>query len=105
MADFRQIDEARRFLGLKEEASLQEIKEACRSLSLRYHPDRSDPADKERQEEEFKRLMRAKDLIMSYCANYRFSFREDDVKKNILDRETYEHLKRFYDGLFGELGL
>ena len=33
MADFKQIDEARRLLGLDEEATMGEIKEAFRGLA------------------------------------------------------------------------
>lgn len=105
MADHKQIDEARRLLRLKEDASLEEIKEAYRSLSLQYHPDRCKDTDKKHCEEKLKQINRARDIIMSYCANYRFSFKEQDVKKNTMDRETYEHLKRFYDDLFGDLDL
>ena len=52
-----------------------------------------------------KRINQAKDIILSYCANYRYSFKERDIKKNIIDKELYEHLKRFYDGWFGDLDL
>ncbi|MDP2922685.1 MAG: DnaJ domain-containing protein [Candidatus Omnitrophota bacterium] len=105
MADFKQIDEARKLLGLKEDASLEEIKDAYRNLSLKYHPDRCKEPHKKKCEEQFKRIAQAKDILSNYCANYRFSFKEADVKKNTMDREFYEHLKRFYDGWFGDLGL
>lgn len=105
MADFRQIDTARKLLGLDEEAGIEEIKEAFRNLSLQYHPDRCKDKDKKHCEEMSKRINQAKDIILSYCANYRYSFRERDIKKNIIDKELYEHLKRFYDGWFGELDL
>jgi len=105
MTNFKLIDEARKTLGLKEDASLEEIKEAYRSLSMKFHPDKCAHKDKKRYEEEFKRITQARDTVLRYCANYRFSFKEQDVKKNSLDRETYEHLKRFYDGWLGDLGL
>lgn len=105
MADFTQIDQARKMLGLGEEASMEEIKAVYRQLSLNFHPDRCLEPDKKRCEEKFKKINQARDIIMHYCANYRFSFREPEVKKNTMDRETYEHLKRFYDGWFGDLGL
>ncbi|MDD5255367.1 MAG: DnaJ domain-containing protein, partial [Candidatus Omnitrophica bacterium] len=76
MADFKHIDEARKLLGLKEDASLEEIKDAYQSLSLRYHPDKCREENKKRCEEEFKRITAAKDVLLSYCANYRFSFTE-----------------------------
>ena len=105
MADFRQIDAARKLLGLDEEVSIEEIKDAFRSLSLQYHPDRCKDKDKKHCEEMSKRINQAKDIILSYCANYRYSFKERDIKKNIIDKELYEHLKRFYDGWFGDLDL
>ncbi len=105
MIDFKQIDEARKLLGLGEEATLEEIKEVCRNLSLKYHPDRCKEADKKRCEEIFKKISHAKDIILTYCANYEYSFKEKDVKKNTMDKELYEHLKRFYDGWFGDLDL
>ena len=105
MADFRQIDQARKLLGLGEEAGIEEIKEAYRDLSLKYHPDRCKDQDKKDCEDMLKKINQAKDIILAYCANYRYSFREKDVKSNLMDKELYEHLKRFYDGWLGNLDL
>ncbi len=105
MADFKQIDEARRLLGLQETATLDEIKDAYRQLSLKFHPDRLQEAEKEKAEGMMKKINQAKDIILIYCANYRYSFKEDDVKRNSFDQETYQHLRRFYDGWWGDLGL
>ncbi len=46
--DFRQIDQARKILGLGEEAGMEEIKEVFRNLSLKYHPDRCKDKEKKR---------------------------------------------------------
>jgi DnaJ-class molecular chaperone len=105
MADFKQIDEARKLLGLKEEATIEEVKDAFRGLAVKYHPDKHKGKEKKHYEELFKKISRAKDIISSYCANYRFSFKEKEVKKNTMSKEEYDHLKRFYDGWFGDLGL
>ena len=105
MIDFKQIDEARKLLGLSEEVTLEEIKEAYRELSLKYHPDRCKEKDKKHCEEVFKKINQARDIILNYCANYKYSFKEKDIKKNAMDKELYEHLKRFYDGWFGDLDL
>jgi len=105
MADFKKIDEARKILGLSEEATLEEIKEAFRNLALKYHPDKCSKENKKICEEMFKKINNAKDIILNYCANYKFSFREEDVKKQNIDKEFYEHLKKFYDGWWVDLDL
>ncbi|MDD5686562.1 MAG: DnaJ domain-containing protein [Elusimicrobia bacterium] len=105
MEDFKQIDGARKLLRLDEEASMEEIKGAFRSLSLKYHPDRCKEKDKKRCEEMFKKISHAKDVIFSYCASYRYSFKEKDIKKNTVDKELCEHLEKFYDGWYGDLDL
>ena len=103
MADFKQIDEARKVLGLNEEAGMEDIKKAYRELILKYHPDKCKEEDKRKCEEMIKKINQAKDIIMGYCAGYRFSFKEKDVKRNTMDEELYQHLKRFYDGWWGDL--
>jgi len=105
MSDFKQIDEARQLLSLEEEATLDEIKKAYRKLAQEYHPDKCGDEKKKECEEMFKKIAHAKDILMAYCAGYRYSFKEKDVKRNTMDKDFYEHLKRFYDGWWGELDL
>ena len=105
MADFKEISGARKILGLGETATLEEIKNAYKRLALKYHPDRCKDQKKKECEETFKQITHANDILMAYCAGYRYSFKEKDVRKNTLDKETYEHLKRFYDGWLGDLDL
>ena len=105
MADFKQIDQARRVLGLEEGATLEEIKRAYRALAGKFHPDKCKAKQKKKCEEMFKKIAHANDLLMGYCAGYRYSFKERDVKNNTMDREFYRHLKRFYDGWWGNLDL
>lgn len=97
MADFKQIDEARQLIGLEEDATLDEIKKAYRKLAHKYHPDRCKNEKKKECEEMFKKIAHANDILMAYCASYSYSFKEEDVKRNAMDREFYAHLKRFYD--------
>jgi DnaJ-class molecular chaperone len=105
MADFKQIEEARKALGLEENATLEEIKTAYKELVLKYHPDRCKDKEKKECEKAFKKIAHANDILMAYCAGYRYSFKEKDVKINTMDRELYKHLKRFYDGWWGDLDL
>jgi len=100
-----QIDEARKILGLSEYATLTEIKDAYRKFAIKYHPDKCEDKDKKECENMFKKLAHANDILMSYCAGYKYSFREKDVKRNAIDEEFYKHLKRFYDGWWGKLDL
>ena len=105
MADFQQIDAARKLLGLEEDATLEQIKEAYRKLVLKYHPDRCEEENRKEYEELSKKINQAKDILLPYCAGYKYSFRERDVKRNTMDKESYEHLKRFYDGWWADLDL
>jgi len=105
MADFKRINEARKLLGLDECATLEDIKEAYRKLASKYHPDRCEDKDKKECEEMFKRIAHARDTLMIYCAGYRYSFKEKDVRRSAMNKEFYEHLKRFYDGWWGNLDL
>ena len=105
MADFRQIDEARKLLGLDERATLEEIRKIYKKLALRYHPDKCKDQEKRECEEMFKKIAHANDILMAYCAGYRYSFKEKDVKRNTMDEEFYEHLRRFYDGWWDDLNL
>lgn len=105
MANFKQIDEARKLLGLNETATLEEIRSIYKKLALKYHPDKCKEEKKKECEEKFKSMSHANDILMAYCAGYRYSFKEKDVKKNTMGKEYYEHLKRFYDGWWGDLDL
>jgi DnaJ-class molecular chaperone len=105
MANFKQINEARQILGLEEDATIEEIKTIYKKLALKYHPDRCKDEKKKECEEMFKKVAHANDILMAYCAGYRYSFKEKDVKKNTMDREFYKHLKRFYDGWWGDLDI
>lgn len=79
MNKLEMIGEARKVLGLGEEATREEIKSRYRELMKKYHPDRL-PASEESLEKA-KQITWAYDIISSYCDNYRFSFREEDVER------------------------
>jgi DnaJ-class molecular chaperone len=94
MANFEEIDKARKLLGLGDTATLKEIKQAYRRMALRYHPDRG---EEKRDEEMMKKLNWAYKLLTEYCTNYSYSFKEKDVAR------TYPHdeyLRKYYYGWF-----
>jgi DnaJ-class molecular chaperone len=102
--DFNKIDGARKTLGLGENATLEEIRSAYRSLVLKYHPDRCAEKDREEYAEIFKKITRAYETIMVYCASYKYSFKKQDVEKTTKEEDMdKEHLKNFYDGWFGKV--
>jgi len=100
MPDFSEIDKARRLLGLGEMATLKEIKSAYRRLAHRHHPDKHSSTAAEETEETMKRLNEAYKLLMDYCSNYRYGFREEDVAR------TYpydDYLGQFRDKWFDSI--
>ena len=98
MANFEQIDKARKVLGLGNTATMEEIKQAYRRKSLKYHPDKCKEKDKPRCERMIKKIISARDVMLRYCAGYRYSFDETEVRRNTTDKDNYESMKRFYDG-------
>ena len=80
MANFAEIDEARKVLGLSESATLKEIKRAYRTLAHRHHPDKRS-GDESSEDEIIKKFNWAYKLLMDYCSEYKYSFREEDVAR------------------------
>ena len=89
MANFAEIDEARKVLGLSESATLKEIKRAYRTLAHRHHPDKRS-GDESSEDEIMKKLNWAYKLLMDYCSEYKYSFREEDVARTY----SYEEYMR-----------
>jgi len=97
MADFNQIDEARRLLGIGETATLKQVKAAYKRIANRYHPDRCEEVDKVKCDEMMKKINEAYELITKYCADYSYSFREEDVRRRY---PHDEYLRKYHYGWF-----
>jgi DnaJ-class molecular chaperone len=89
MANFEEIEEARKLLGLGEAATLNEIKSVYKSMAQRHHPDKHGGASTA-ENEIMKRLNRAYKLLMDYCADYKYSFRQEDVARVYPEEEDYK---------------
>lgn len=76
--NFKEIDEARKTLGLGEKASLAEIKKAYRGLAKKWHPDKFQN-DKALGHEKMKELNRAYKIVMKYVESYRYDFTEKKI--------------------------
>ncbi len=86
---FEEIDKARRLLGLGEEITRSDIKNAHRKLAFKYHPDKNPeeaPFDKN-----FNELTKSYKLLLEYCQSdltaqntCRCSLRKENVENSIL---------------------
>ena len=96
MASFEEIEKARKLLGLNQFASLEEMKRAYRKKAFLYHPDKGG-SESAQDEEMMKSLNQAYKLLMEYCSQYKYSFKEEDVDRVFPD-EAY--LRRYVYGWF-----
>ena len=85
MANFNEIEEARKLLGLGEAATLKEIKRAYRALAHRHHPDKHTSAVSDETAKTMKRLNWAYKLLTDYCSEYKYSFKEEDISQTYPD--------------------
>ena len=97
MTDQNKIDKARKALKLGDSATIPEIKEAYRKLSLKYHPDKCEEKDKKKCEKKFKQINTANEFLIEYCLNYKFPFQEIVEAEGREDEQKKENMKRFYD--------
>ena len=105
MIDFNKIDEARKKLKLGETATIPEIKKAFRKLAVKYHPDKCVEKDQKKCEKKFKEINNANEVLVEYCLNYKFKFKEVEEVESKEEKAMHDHLKRFYDGWWGDLDL
>jgi len=77
MSIYEKIDNARKLLGLGENATIKEIKEAYKNLCLKYHPDRCEEKDKKKYEEMIRKLNESMEILLNYCVNYNISFKKE----------------------------
>jgi DnaJ-class molecular chaperone len=93
MANFDDIDEARKLLGLGEEATLKEIRSVYRRMVSRYHPDKHINDDASQYEETMKKLNWAYKVLTEYCRDYKYTFREEDVARTY---PSEEYMRNWY---------
>ncbi len=81
MISFNDVEQARRRLGLPIEASLPEIKTAYKERLKETHPDKRPRAETAEAEAETDRLIKAYEVLMTYIAQYPYSFDKEQYKK------------------------
>ena len=87
--NFEVVEEARRLLGLPEEASFEEIRRAYYVLSHRHHPDTVHG-----DEQEMKKINQSFSVLENYCVSYdtftgkpkigKYSFRRKNIEDSIM---------------------
>lgn len=94
MSKYQVITEARKTLELPKSASMDQIKANYRKLIMKWHPDkcRKKPEICKKMAGE---IIDAYRIILDYCHNYEFSFKEEEVEKYISKEEWW--YKRFGD--------
>lgn len=88
------LREAAELLGVREKASLNEIRLRYYDRIREWHPDVSqkDPAA---SHEMTIRLKAAYDLLVDYCMNHSFSFRIEDLAKDLEQTPADYWMERF----------
>lgn len=76
------LSEAARVLGIKDNASMHDIRSQYREQLKKWHPDTSQKNFRESHEMTIL-LNEAYNLLIDYCMNYKFSFRLEDLNKNV----------------------
>ena len=105
-------------LGVKREASADEIKKAYRKLALKWHPDRHPPEERPRAEEKFKRISEAYEVLSDSDKRQRydrfgqnwqqgqdFQPGPDDVRMSPEEFERrfgHAGFSEFFESLFGD---
>jgi DnaJ-class molecular chaperone len=102
---YKDIKDSLRLLGLGDAPSLNDIKKAYYACAKKYHPDMCKGKGKKKCEEEFKKITHAHKILLFYCKKYGQLSDPERVKENIMGKEYYNHMKRFYDGWWGNLDL
>lgn len=100
---FEQIDQARKILGLQDEVTLGEIKEAYRKLAMKYHPDRCREKRKSNCEKMFKEVNSAYETLILYCISYKFSLKKEEIEEIDINKAAEEQVRRFYDEWWGKI--
>ena len=99
MGNFELVSCARQILGMREEASFDDIKRMYLGLARKYHPDKheytNDPEILEKMTQKMKEIQEAYEVLESYCrlcssptSSDTYSFRKEDVEKALIIKES-----------------
>jgi len=98
LSNFEEIDKARKLLGLPQQATLNEIKDAYRRIAKEYHPDKQKPGKTKEHSQKMTQINKAYKILMDHVEKYRFCFSEEEVKRNDPDRDIRRFSKDWLGG-------
>ncbi len=96
------IIKAAKILNLGETATMDKIKKNYKDLMIKWHPDQCQekPA---KCKEMTQQINQAYEIILNYCRNYTYSFREEDIKRlNPGNYEEWWHERFGDDPIWGK---
>ena len=79
-------------LGLRETSTTKEIKLKYKNLMKKWHPDKHSN-NQEKATKMSMQINEAYEIIMTYCNNYEYSFREEDIKETSFTPAEWWHDK------------
>jgi len=92
---YENIKEACQILGLYDSATMEFIKQRYKDLSKKWHPDKCHDTP-EKCHEMMQKINAAYKTILDYCNNYKYSFRKEDIERNLSPEELW------YDRFFND---
>lgn len=89
MKMYERITNARELLELDERATMKEIKANFRRLIQQWHPDKN-PDDAYNHLDMTRKITEAYQTLLSYCANYKFAFTKDEIRRYLPADEWWD---------------
>lgn len=90
---YADLQEALRVLGLRERASVKDIKARHRALVKRHHPD----AGATSEPEVIQQINAAYRILLDYISEYQFSFAEDEFYEQNPEERFRRQFMDFYN--------
>lgn len=94
---YQDLTDARKLLGIPEQATLKTIKSQYREMIKKWHPDTC-PEDQQTCHEMTQKIVAAYTEIMAYCDQYKISFARQDVMEYLTSEEWW--FERFGNDMF-----
>ena len=92
MSSFEQLIKAKTLLGLRETATLKEIKLSYKNLMKKWHPDKHKD-DSTKATTMSIQINEAYEIVLEYCTHYEYDFSEEKIKKLHLTPAEWWHDK------------